>query len=112
MGRWIKKNKERISLRKSKLLASKRADPRMLDHVRELCAQVMKARERFPMKSDNAINCDKARVFAGQGGELIIESKKKERVQRRGAKGISIGALATFATAAGVALISVNFQVQ
>lgn len=91
LKRCIKRNEDRLTVKKSKLLSYRRMDPRVLGYVGTFCAQVMEMNERYPMVEGNVVNYDETRVYIGQGGETIIESKRKRRSQRKGIKGMSIG---------------------
>ena len=103
LRRWIKKRKETITLRKSKVLAQKRMDPEIMDCVGEFCAQVTEMNKRFPMSGENLANCDETRAGVSDNGDIIIESARKRRASRKGFRGRMLGSLLSFASpAAGV----------
>ena len=76
---WIKLHKDRIILRKCKLISDKGMDPGMLDQAQTFCAQILEMREWYPKNHEYVVNYDETRIYVGQGGQDIVESTRKGR---------------------------------
>ena len=61
----------------------------------------------YPMKASNVVNYDETRVYARDEDLIRLEHTSKERAQRRGIKGRTIGSLVSFVAADGSVLMSV-----
>ena len=101
-----KRHEEELKMRKTKLLASKRVDKRIPDHVLQFICQVETVSEHYPMSASNVVNYDETRVFIGVDGEICMEHISKDRAQKRGFKGRTIGSLVSFVAANGQVLMS------
>lgn len=102
-----KRNKDEMKMKKTKLLASKRVDKTIPENVVEFICQVETINEFYPMSSSTVMNYDETRVFIGMDGEIGMEHISKERAQKRGFKGKTIGSLVSFVVANGQVLMSV-----
>ena len=104
---FMKRHNNELSKRKTKLLASKRVSSDMAEHVAEFIGQVETVSEVYPMKATNVVNYDETRVFIADNGAIRLEHVSKERAQKRGIKGRTIGSLLSFVAANGSVLMSV-----
>ncbi len=106
-GAFIKRHKDDIGLRKTKLLAKKRVDNSIIEHVALFVASIEALNATFPYVEDNVFNYDETRVFVADEGGVQIKKVGKERAQHRGVKGKTIGSLLSFIGATGHVLLSV-----
>ena len=104
---FIKKYKNEIQGRKTKLLASKRVDTTISEHVIEFIGQVETVAQFYVMNASNVCNYDETRVFLTDDRIIRLEHIKKERAQKWGFKGRTIGSLVSFVAANGLVLMSV-----
>jgi len=70
-------------------------------------AQVDAVKEIHKMTAENVANYDETRVFITGDGEIRLEHRGKQRAQKLGTKGRTIGSLVVFALANGVVLMTV-----
>ena len=104
---FIKRHTDVIRQRKTKLLASKQVDRTISEHVAEFIGQIETVEEVYPMKPTNVCNYDETRVYVGDEGGIRLEHISKERGQKKGVKGRTIGLLVLFVSASGSVLMSV-----
>ena len=79
ISRWMKADRERVRLRKSKQLASKRAAAANAQDIEEFIDAVEAKQLSYPMKDRHVVNCDETRVCVGMGGQIVLEAAEKER---------------------------------
>ena len=108
---WIKrfktKWKSELSKKKTKLLADKRTNKMLSDDVLDFIGQVEVVKEVHPMTAKNSFNYDETRVYVSNDGTVCFEHVGKDKPQREGTKGKTIGSLVTFICADGSVFMSV-----
>ena len=70
-------HKDAICKCKTKILASKRVDGAISEHVAEFIGQVETVAEVYPMKASNVVNYNKTRVFISEVGGIWLEHAGK-----------------------------------
>jgi hypothetical protein len=104
---FLARNKEELSVQKTKHLASKQHDERMSNNLAEFIAQDEVVLEVYPMKMTNTINYDKTIVFAVAEGAKCIVHTSLECAQKAGHAGKAIGSLVLLVAADGSVFLSV-----
>ena len=105
--RFLKRNETEFRRRKTKILASKRADPATVDEVKNFCAALEASVANLPLTPGNCVNYDETRLYVSGDGVITLERVDKHRPESRGSKGTTIGTLVTFILAEGMVLLSV-----
>ena len=104
MNDWTKANKKHLSQRKTKHLAKKRNSSDMLAEVESFIHQVEDQRTRTTMTASNVVNYDETRVAITTDGEVVLESKAKDRANSHGHHAQVLGSLLAFIAADGSVL--------
>ena len=94
ISRWIRADRKRIKLRKSKQLAAKRAAPTNAQDIEEFIVEEKLL--LYPMKDRHVVNCDETRVCVGIGDEIVLEAAEKERSGTRTPKANTLSSLLPF----------------
>ena len=76
---FLQRHNNAISKRKTKILASKRVDGTITEHVAEFIGQVETVAEVYPMKASNVVNYDETWVYISEVGGVRLEHAGKER---------------------------------
>jgi len=106
-NRFIKRYKEDLTARQTKLLSSKRTDARMAAHIKEFICQVGVVSEVYPMTADNTFNYDETVIWVGDNGTMRLVHASYQRAQKHGPRGKSIGSMISFVCADGSVAMSV-----
>ena len=104
--RFSLQHQNEIKQKKTKLLASKRADDTIVQEVAEFVAQLESVQERWAMWPELVVNYDETRVYVSNDGTVCLEHVSKGRGQMRGPKGKTIGSLVSFVAADGSVIMS------
>ena len=91
--RWLSRHKSDVSPKKTKHLASKRNTTDMLAEVASFIDAVESARERWPMTASNVLNYDETRICVSTDGNILLESKGKQRGNAHDTRPIVLGSL-------------------
>ena len=74
---FMKRHKEELSERKTRLLASKRIDETIAGHVAEFIGQVEMVSQAYPMRETNVFNYDETCVYIADEGPIRLEHSRK-----------------------------------
>ena len=109
VSRWVKRNRQHLSLRACKALADKRAGPEVLDGAKAFCGELEKFLETHSFIPSAVFNYDETRI-THRGGKMAVkrvEASAKTRANAVATRKSTVASLLSFVSASGSVFMSV-----